>query len=208
MRCIALAALTVLTVTTPAASRPTVTVPPTAPHVSAGQPTRVVLRGPRREALQPAALPRSVPVQVWIPAIDAASSLLPLQLNPDRTVQVPPLSNPMQAGWYALGPSPGEMGPSVILGHVDGHNEPGIFFRLHEIRPGDLVLVTRQDGTTAQFVVHHTEQVSKDHFPTEKVYGPTASPGLRLITCGGSFDWFSGNYRDNLIVFADFTTSE
>jgi hypothetical protein len=186
---IVLAALVARMAITPGPSRPTVAVPPTAPRASAGQPA------------QPA-LPRSKPMRVSIPAIDAVSSLMALQLNPDRTIQVPPLSNPMQAGWYSLGPTPGEAGSSVILGHVDGHNEPGIFFRLRELQPGNPVLVTREDGTTARFVVYGTEQVPKDDFPTEKVYGATARPELRLITCGGYFDRQSGNYRDNLIVFA------
>jgi sortase (surface protein transpeptidase) len=121
-----------------------------------------------------------------IPAIDAASTLIPLQLNPDRTVQVPPVEKPMQAGWYSPGPTPGEIGSSVILGHVDGHSEAGIFFRLRELRPGGQVLITRQDGITARFVVYQTEQVAKDDFPTDKVYGATARPEVRLITCGGA----------------------
>jgi sortase (surface protein transpeptidase) len=146
-------------------------------------------------------------VRLSIPAIGAMSSLIPLRLNPDRTIQVPPLSDPMQAGWYSLGPTPGETGASVILGHVDGLSEPGVFIRLHELQPGDRVLVTREDGTTALFVVYRTEQVPKDDFPTEQVYGATARPELRLITCGGAFDRQSGNYRDNMLVFAALTTS-
>jgi sortase (surface protein transpeptidase) len=181
----------------PGASRPTKVVPPTADHASAGQPAPAASPRPAQTGL-----PHSRPVRVSIPAIDAVSSLMPLQLKPDRTIQVPPLSNPMQAGWYSLGPSPGEIGPSVILGHVDGYNEPGIFFRLREMQPGDRVVVTREDGLTARFVAYRTEQVPKDDFPTEEVYGRTARPELRLITCGGTFDWQSGNYRDNVIVFA------
>jgi hypothetical protein len=181
----------------PGPSRPAGAAPPTASHAAAGQPAQTAPPG-----RIPTALPRSNPVRVSIPAIDAASSLMPLGLNPDRTIQVPPLSNPLQAGWYSLGPTPGEAGSSVILGHVDGHNEPGIFFRLRDLRPGNPVLVAREDGVTARFVVYRTEQVPKDDFPTEKVYAATNRPELRLITCGGSFDWLSGNYRDNVIVFA------
>jgi hypothetical protein len=181
----------------PGPSRPAGAAPPTASHGAAGQPAQTAPPG-----RIPTALPRSNPVRVSIPAIDAASSLMPLGLNPDRTIQVPPLSNPLQAGWYSLGPTPGEAGSSVILGHVDGHNEPGIFFRLRDLRPGNPVLVAREDGVTARFVVYRTEQVPKDDFPTEKVYAATNRPELRLITCGGSFDWLSGNYRDNVIVFA------
>ncbi|GAA1815019.1 class F sortase [Planosporangium flavigriseum] len=182
-------------------------VPPTVPRASVGQPAQPVFpRATRTASPRPTltALPRSKPVRVSIPAIDAASSLMPLGLNPDRTVQVPPLSDPMQAGWYSLGPTPGEVGASVILGHVDGYSEPGIFFRLRDVRPGDRILVTREDGTTVRFMVYRTEQVPKDDFPTEKVYRAAARPELRLITCGGSFDSQSGNYRDNVLVFAVF----
>jgi hypothetical protein len=176
-------------------------VPPTA-QKSAGQhagtgPPRLVQKG----------LPRSRPVRLSIPAIGAASSLMPLGLNSDGTIQVPPLSNPMQAGWYALGPTPGETGASVILGHVDGRSGPGIFIRLQELQPGDRVLVGREDGTTALFVVYRTEQVPKDDFPTEKVYGATARPELHLVTCGGAFDRQSGNYLDNVLIFAALTAS-
>jgi hypothetical protein len=182
---------------TPDLSRPTVAVPPTASYTSAGRPAPVARPAPTESAL-----PRSKPVRVSIPAIHALSTLMPLALNPDRTIQVPPLSKPMQAGWYSLGPTPGEVGASVILGHVDGYRDPGIFFRLRELKPGNDVLVTRQDGAIARFVVYHIEQAPKSHFPTEKVYGATAHPELRLITCGGSFDQRSKTYRDNIIVFA------
>jgi sortase (surface protein transpeptidase) len=141
-------------------------------------------------------------VQVQIPAIDAVSSLIPLGLNSDRTIQVPPLAKPMQAGWYSLGPTPGEVGASVILGHVDGYSDRGIFFRLRELKPGDRVLVAREDGTTARFTVYRTTQSPKSDFPSQQVYGVSARPELRLITCGGSFDEKSKVYRDNVIVFA------
>ncbi len=41
----------------------------------------------------------------------------------------------------------------------------------------------------------------KDAFPTAKVYGPTADPQLRLITCGGDFDRGTGHYVDNVVAF-------
>ncbi|HKS47938.1 MAG TPA: class F sortase [Amycolatopsis sp.] len=139
---------------------------------------------------------------VDIPKIDARSSLVSLSLNPDQTVEVPPVSAPMQAGWYSYGPAPGEPGPAVILGHVDGDHQKGIFFRLKELVPGDQVSVSRKDGSTVRFVVTKVDQVGKDSFPTEGVYGDTAGPELRLITCGGSFDRAAHSYRDNIIVYA------
>ena len=146
--------------------------------------------------------PRADPVSVEIPRIDAKSALVPLGLNPDGTLEVPPVSRPMQAGWYSLGPTPGETGPAVIVGHVDGNRQKGIFYRLRELAPGDEVLVARKDGTTLTFVVSHVDKVDKDEFPSDAVYGDTPDPQLRLITCGGSFDRTVHSYRDNIIAYA------
>lgn len=202
LRLVAVAALVALIAIVPGESGTTAPVPPAATHAAAGQAARPATP----PNIPQTALPRSIPVRLAIPAIKAVSSLMTLRLNPDRTVQVPPLSNPMQAGWYSLGPTPGEKGPGVILGHVDGRGKPGIFFRLRDLKPGDQILVTRQDGTTARFAVEHLEQVPKRNFPTAKVYGPTDRPELRVITCGGSFDQKAKSYRDNIIVFAVLTT--
>jgi sortase (surface protein transpeptidase) len=147
-------------------------------------------------------MPPSEPTEIRIPKIGAVSSLVPLGLNPDETVEVPPIEKPMQAGWYRHARTPGEAGPAVVLGHVDGNKEPGIFFRLKELVVGDEIVVSRKDGTTAKFLVHGKEQIAKDSFPTEAVYGDTDVPELRLITCGGSFDAAARSYRDNVIVYA------
>jgi sortase (surface protein transpeptidase) len=153
-------------------------------------------------AASAAPLPASEPVEVRIPRIDATSTLISVGLNPDETIEVPPIAQPMQAAWYHYSPTPGELGPAVILGHVDGGGQPGIFKRLHELQPGDEVFVKRQDATTARFVVSNVEQIAKADFPTDKVYGDTKEPQLRLITCGGTFDQQRSSYRDNVIVYA------
>ncbi|MET0233894.1 MAG: class F sortase [Kibdelosporangium sp.] len=150
-------------------------------------------------------LPASPPTEISIPRIKAKSTLIALGLNADETVQVPPVTQPMQAGWYDKAPTPGEIGPAVILGHVDGNHQPGIFYRLKEMVRGDEILVSRKDGRTAHFVVDRVEQVSKKKFPTDQVYGDTTKPELRLITCGGTFDHSVKSYEDNIIVFASLT---
>ena len=147
-------------------------------------------------------LPKSDPVSVDVPKIGAKSTLVPLGLNPDNTVEVPPVTQPKQAGWYSNGPTPGEIGPSVILGHVDGNTQPGIFYRLKELAPGDKISVARKDGSNVKFVVTKVDQVAKDTFPTEAVYGDTDDAQLRLITCGGAFDKAAHSYKDNIIVYA------
>lgn len=147
-------------------------------------------------------LAKSEPVSVDIPKIGAHSSLVPLGLNADNSVEVPPVTQPMQAGWYTNGPTPGEVGPAVILGHVDGNKQKGIFYRLKELAPGDKVAVARKDGQTAEFVVTKVDKVPKDTFPTDAVYGDTPDAQLRLITCGGAFDRAAHSYVDNIIVYA------
>jgi sortase (surface protein transpeptidase) len=153
-------------------------------------------------AVAPPSLAASTPVSVDIPKIGAHSSLVQLGLNADQTIEVPPVSTPMQAGWYKLGPTPGEIGPAVILGHVDGNKQAGIFYRLHELAAGDKVSVGRQDGSTATFTVQKVERDAKDAFPTDAVYGDTSTADLRVITCGGAFDSKAHSYVDNIIVFA------
>lgn len=147
-------------------------------------------------------LPRSIPTWVNIPAIGARSSLVQLGVNQDKSVQVPPVSEPLQAGWYKYGPTPGQVGPAVILGHIDGNHQEGIFWRLHEVKAGDIVQVGRQDGKALTFTVRKVDQVSKKAFPTSAVYGNTPDSQLRLITCGGAFDASAHNYLDNIIVYA------
>jgi sortase (surface protein transpeptidase) len=141
-----------------------------------------------------------VPVRIEIPSIGVASSLGQLGRAADRTVEVP--TRWEEAGWYALGPRPGDPGSAVILGHVDSKSGPAVFFRLRELRRGDQVKVTRADGSSVRFVVQRTAQYDKRRFPTDEVYYPTLTSTLRLVTCGGEFDATEGHYRSNIIVFA------
>jgi sortase (surface protein transpeptidase) len=143
-----------------------------------------------------------MPAEVDIPRIGATSSLVELGLNDDQTVEVPPVGTPQQAGWFTGAPMPGEPGPAVILGHVNGGGRPGIFARLHELTAGDEIRIRRTDNTTVRFTVTRVGRVPKANFPTDEGYDNTPGPELRLITCGDSFDRTAHSYRDNMIVYA------
>ena len=165
-------------------------------------------RGTPTAATTGPVLARALPVSVSLPSIGVTSDLLTLGLNPDHSVQVPPLSRNSQAGWYKYSPTPGQLGPSVILGHVDSAEYgPGIFFKLGAMRPGDTVDVTRADHTQAVFRVDKVVSYPKDHFPTFEVYGNTDRAALRLITCGGKFDFSTHNYLSNIVVYASLVSS-
>lgn len=140
------------------------------------------------------------PVRIEIPSLGVTSALEELGRNADGTVEVP--GDWDTAGWYTGGAKPGQVGSSVILGHVDSKAGPAVFAEVHDLPAGAEIRIERADGTVATFVVERVEQHPKDDFPTADVYYPTLEPLLRLVTCGGSFDRDWGHYRDNVIVFA------
>ena len=146
-------------------------------------------------------LAKSPPTRVQIPAIGVDSPLMELGLQADGTMQVPPAEIP--AGWYSGAPTPGELGPAILAGHVDWAGKPGVFLRLHELKTDDEVTVTRQDGSAAVFRVTQVKEYPKNNFPTDVVYGDLDHAGLRLITCGGALNRLAHSYDDNIIVFAD-----
>jgi hypothetical protein len=153
-------------------------------------------------------LPRSVPTSIRIPAIGVSSKLMQLGLNSDGTMQVPPLlAKPSEAAWYKYSPTPGQVGPSVIEGHIDTYQGPSVFYRLGAVRPGAEVDVTLADRTVAVFRVSGVREYAKAGFPSKTVYGPTDSAALRLITCGGDFDPKTGHYLSSIVVFASLTSS-
>lgn len=151
-----------------------------------------------------AALAPAKPETLEIPAIGVRTGeIIELGLAGDGSLQVP--QDAITTGWFTGGPTPGETGPAVLAGHVDYKKVPGIFVRLKDLKPGDEALVNREDGTTAVFTVYSVERHPKVSFPTDKVYGDTTEPELRLITCGGDFDSSTGNYLDNVIAYAKLT---
>lgn len=156
------------------------------------------------DSFQPARDYRQValPVRIRIPQAGVDSELVRLGRMPDGTVAVP--EDYGTAGWYEEGPRPGQPGPAVILGHVDSKKEgPAVFYDLVRLPMGTEVHVDRADGSTVTFRVTGRAQVPKVLFPTDLVYGPTLEASLRLVTCGGIFDRSTGNYLDNVIVYAE-----
>jgi len=146
---------------------------------------------------------RSTPVRLRIPALGMSTSIGTLGLNVDGTVQVP--SGTTQPGWFDLGPTPGQLGSAVLLGHVDSYRGPGVFFELRTLATGDQVDVDLADGDTAQFTVNSVAQFSKQEFPDQWVYGYHGSSALQLVTCGGVFDHQTGSYLSNVVVFTSLT---
>jgi sortase (surface protein transpeptidase) len=147
-----------------------------------------------------AAVPRGAPARVVVPAIDVDVDLVELGLNPDGSMEVPDFG---LGGWYAEGPPPGHPGPAVVAAHVDSKAGPDVFYRLHELEPGDEVVVTYDSGDEVRFVVRDREQTDKDELPADRIWPVTDDVLLTLITCGGEFDRSTGHYRDNIVVYTE-----
>jgi sortase family protein len=153
-------------------------------------------------------LERSLPVRVDIPAIGVHARLLRLGVDSRGAIEVPPLfTRTDEAAWYKGSATPGQIGASVIEGHVDTVRGPAVFFNLGALRPGNRIDVTLADGVTAVFRVTGVRQYRKSHFPSKTIYGTTRYAALHLITCGGPFDYATRNYLDSTVVFASLATS-
>jgi hypothetical protein len=159
-----------------------------------------VPRGKWAAAAQRLSVDVPSPAALDIPAIGVKTSLVRLGLTRAGTLQVP--SSTAVAGWYTGSPRPGAIGAAVIAGHIDSYLGPGVFFRLRDLKRGNLIYIRRRHGSLAVFKVTAVRTFLKKKFPTADVYGPVPDAQLRLITCGGTFDPSTGHYLSNVIVFA------
>lgn len=160
--------------------------------------------GPAPSARPPAPLPPSRAVALAIPYLSLKAPVVGLGLDPSHHLATPPVDDPKPVGWYAGGPTPGENGTAVAVGHRDTRTGPAVFAGLSALKPGRLVQARRADGKVAVYTVDAVRKYDKAHFPDEEVYGRRNRPELRLITCGGKFDRKAG-YESNIVVFAHLT---
>lgn len=174
------------------------------------QPTALVLYAPPAapaEIQKPTAQPKptlqlnkSEPVRLLISDVGIDAPLTSVGKRSDNTLEVPKETN--TPGWYRLSPTPGELGPSVIVGHVDSESGPAVFWRLRELAPGKIIEIKRADASQARFEVVSVRQFEQNNFPTQEVYGNIDHAGLRLITCGGTFNRITRHYSHNTVVYA------
>ncbi len=194
----------------PSAASPVDVIPSDAPATrttgrTGSTPRPSTTSGPRTTAptTRGLVLQRSLPTRLRIPAIGVDSSLKKIGLTDRGEIATPPLVRDSHAYWLTVSPTPGQLGPATIIGHVDSAAYgPGVFFKLGDMRQRDKIYLTRADGTVAMFEVERVAEYSKSHFPTQAVYGNLDHAGLRLITCGGNFNSSIHSYESNIVVYA------
>lgn len=182
----------------PPTSAPRIVENPTIPAPATTTTTAPAAPAPAGPAKPP---PDWRPTALKIPEIGVEAPVDPVGVDKENALEVP--TDTARVGWWSGGAQPGETGPAVLLGHVDSYKGPAVFFKLANLKPGDVVEVDRADGSPARYMIDHLESHPKTKFPTLSVYGATAGPTLRLITCFGKFDEVARSYKNNLIVYAN-----
>ena len=148
------------------------------------------------------ALGRSVPSRISIPSLGVRARTIEVGKAADGSIATPAADPVKDTGWYKFGPTPGEAGTAVIVGHVDTAGQAAVFSKLADLRRGRVIEVKREDRRIVTFTVDSVEKFPKTLFPANRVLAPGGQPRLVLVTCGGN--WVGGDigYSDNVIVFA------
>jgi hypothetical protein len=108
------------------------------------------------------------------------------------------------AAWWSDGPQPGSGQMAVILGHQQNGGS-AVFDRLHELRPGDEVLLVDADGAVQTLQVLGEPLTGLDKATSalsDALNGHPLDADVALVTCGGEFVDDAGTSTDNTVVFA------
>ena len=159
--------------------------------------------------VQPARGP--APVRFVIPGLYIDAPVITETLGEDSIPRVP--ERPDQVAWYDFSASPGLSSNAVFTGHVDwqtraGAPIPGVFYRLHEMKIGDVISVTLEDGTSLTYRVTGNVATPYDDPNVLKVMNATDRDVITVITCGGTWTKtgrgaYGGNYSHRIIVRAE-----
>ncbi len=142
------------------------------------------------------------PQELSLPRLGLRAPVGPVGVTDDGQTEVPP--DPDRVGWYRFSPAPGSSaGSSVIVGHVDAEGRGlGVLNGLHEVRPGDRVLVRREGGSTVAYEITARRTVDKEDLADSGAFRRDGPPVLTLITCAGPYLPDNGGYQNNLVVTA------
>lgn len=140
-------------------------------------------------------------LRLVIPAVGIDAAIEYVSYEPDKSMQTP--RNPLNVGWFRYSAQPGEVGNAVIAGHLDWYTiGPAVFWKLNNLRPGDLIYVVSALGNRQTFKVTELATYSPDDYPANKIFGEAETANLNLITCNGAFDRNIRSYTRRLVVYS------
>lgn len=146
--------------------------------------------------------PGVLPVGLRIETIALDATIEQQQIE-DGVMQNP--SGPFVVAWYK---EPGRLGEEennvVLAGHLDYWDVgPAIFYDLGKLEEGDRVEVIGKNGATYVFSVDWLKTYKLDELDSatiQEIIGPTSAESVTLITCGGPFDYETGEYEERVIA--------
>ena len=144
----------------------------------------------------------SLPLNLRIPAINVDALIEQVGLTLGGAVAVP--KGPTNVAWYSLGPIPGEIGSSVIVGHYGWKdNIVAVFDNLNKLKIGDKISVTNENGEVIIFTVIKSKTYNENDSPRDVFISTDGKAHLNLITCKGVWDKNDKSYSERLVVFTD-----
>ncbi|HJP95966.1 MAG TPA: class F sortase [Candidatus Saccharimonadales bacterium] len=143
------------------------------------------------------------PRYLFIPDISVRAIVKPLGLTQDQRVAAP--SNIFYTGWYTGSSKPGSPGAMLIDGHVSSWEAQGVFYRLKELRKGQIITVQRGDNTQLSYKISKIQTYNNDDVDMAAALAPINpnKPGLNLMTCAGSVKKGTNEFSKRLVVFAE-----
>jgi hypothetical protein len=137
------------------------------------------------------------PTRLIVPAIGVNASIENIGILPNGDLATPTKSPWEDAGWYYQGTRPGEMGSAVIAGHLDRPGGyPAVFWYLHNLQPGNMVMVMNTTGATLRFKVTRVAAYAPNQAPLQDIFANSGGKYLNLITCAG--DWIPSQHQTTL----------
>ncbi|HUF52499.1 MAG TPA: class F sortase [Dehalococcoidia bacterium] len=155
------------------------------------------------------------PARLAIPNLYLDAPVVILGVDAENIPQVPDAAGDI--AWYDFSAIPGRQNNAVFSGHVDwqtrgGNPIPGVFYRLRELRIGDDIQITLEDGRQLTYRVTGNIATDYDDPNVVKTMSQTVDDVITLITCGGSWiedssrGSFGGVYSHRIVVRAERVT--
>lgn len=143
-----------------------------------------------------------MPRYLTIEKIGVHARILRLGVNDKGAIAAP--QGIWDVGWYDGSAKPSEAGTTFIDGHISGPTLPAVFVRLHELVPGDLVVIERGSGELLRYQVQSVQSQKLDQINMAALLGPHNgnAQSLVLMTCIGQFDAHAYAYDSRLMVIA------
>jgi hypothetical protein len=178
---------------------------PIQPNTVGELPTTGALRpgpiGMEPPALAPVQATQPTTIVIEQAGVDAEIETLHIV---DGVMQNP--TGPWVVSWYQETAELGSRGNVVLAGHINYWNVgDAVFANLADLTQGAEAVVSGEDNRPYRYAVEWVETFEVAELTSgtiQDVVGPTAESALTLITCGGEFDYASGEYLSRTVARA------